>query len=200
MTQKPFIASTLALVLTSTGLSACGFQPVYGDVDTINAPIKILEIEGRIGHRLRQELNRTLRNGLPGVANGAFLTVGVNEDLQRLNLKENVGVSRTTIIGSANYTLRSIEGEILLSGFVSAQTDYDVANSDYGDIALQNDARERVAYLLARRLHEQLTLDASSSRQDAQMADAIAREEAEKRAAAEAAGEPIIEDNVDRIR
>lgn len=196
MTHKHIIASSLLLGLTSLSLTACGFKPVYGSVDAMNGPIQVLEIEGRAGNRLRQELTRTLSTGLPGIDSGAFLSVTASESLQRLNLKANVGVSRTTIIYNAYYTLRSLDGENLLNGSVTAQTDYDVAGTDYGDIALQNDARERVAYLLARRLHEQLTLDASSSRQDAQMAEALKREQEE---AAANAPDDAVTDNLDRI-
>ncbi len=196
MTQKHFIASMLLITTASLGLSSCGFQPVYGNVDAMNGPIKVMQIDGRIGHRLRQELTRTLSSGLPGIEDGAFLTVTAVEGLQRLNLKANVGVSRTTIIGTANYTLRDIEGRVLLSGSVSVQTDYDVANSEYGDIALQTDARERVAYLLSRRLQEQLSLDATSSRQDIQMkeAESTLTETAEEDDAAKS-----LEDNQDKL-
>ncbi|MFC7292332.1 LPS assembly lipoprotein LptE [Hirschia litorea] len=195
MTKRHFIASSILVGLTSLNLASCGFQPVYGSIDAMNAPIQVLEIEGRTGHRLRQELSRTLRTGLPGIESGAFLNVNIEENLQRLNLKANVGVSRTTIIYVADYTLRGVNGDNLLNGSVTAQTDYDVADSDYGDIALQNDARERVAFLLARRLHEQLTLDASSSRQDAQMAEALERELEEAKQQEESENQ----DKLDRI-
>lgn len=202
MTQKRFIVSSIILALSCFHLSACGFQPVYGSMDAANGPIKVLEIEGRIGHRLRQELSRTLGSGLPSVESGAFLTVTARENLQRLNLKSNVGVSRTNIIASASYTLRSVEGEILLSGRVQSETAYDVANSEFGDIELQTDARERVAYLLARRLQEQLTLDATSARQEEQMQNAVDQEELARQ---EKALDPdseaqSIRDELDRIQ
>jgi|GEM_PF-227703 len=167
--MKHLFASCLILGISSATLSSCGFQPVYGNTDALSGPIAINQIDGRIGHRLRQELARTLRSGLPGVSEGAFLTVTASESIQRLNLQANDSVSRTTIVAAANYTLRDADGQTLLFGNVKTQTDYDVAVSEYGDIALQTDARERVALLLARRLQEQLTLDASSARQTAQM-------------------------------
>jgi len=159
-----FMAASSALLL----LSNCGFQPVYGSAAATENAITVLQIDSRMGHRLRQELTRELGSGIPSVEPGAFLTVRLSEQLNRLALKSNAGVSRTNLVGAATYELRDLNGEVLLVGTVSAQTDYDVADTDYGDIALQTDARERVAFSLAQTLHQQLLLDISSNRQTLQ--------------------------------
>lgn len=169
MKQSAFVSTLFGFTLGLASLTGCGFQPVYGSFNETEGAIQVLEIEGRTGHRLRQELARYLSSGLPGVEAGSFININLVESLQRLSLKADAGVSRTTLVGTAVYVLRNTSGEILLQGSVQAQTDYDVADSDYGDIALQTDAKERVAYLLASKLHQQLILDTTTARQDEQM-------------------------------
>ncbi len=154
---------TLLIASLCLMLSACGFKPVYGTYPT-SGKIQVLEIEGRTGHRLRQELNRTLSSGLPNVEDGAYLEVSVAERFSGLSLRQDAGETRSTLSGNANYTLYSFDGKVLQKGSTSVQTDYDVTNSEYGDIALQTDARERVAYLLSRRIYEQLVLGATDEK------------------------------------
>ena len=59
----------------------------------------------------------------------------------------------------ATYRLVSPDGEMLARGVVNTSADFDNASSQYGDIALQTDARERLALITARRLREQIALD-----------------------------------------
>ena len=63
------------LALSVLPLAACGFAPVYGSgASAANAgPIDILEIQGRSGHFLRQELVRTIGQGAPGIVGPAHL-------------------------------------------------------------------------------------------------------------------------------
>ena len=85
----------------------------------------------------------------------------MKESLERLSLKSDAGVSRSTMVAIATYQLISNDGEVLISGRLRSQSDFDVSNTPYGDIALQNDARERLALSLARSLRETLTVQAS---------------------------------------
>ena len=139
--------------------AACGLRPLYGEVGADDGAVSVSQIDGRMGHRLRQELQRTLSTGLPGAGQGARLDIYLREGTRRLSLKQDAGVSRTTMSGDADYKLFSSEGELISSGRVTATSDFDRAASDFGDIALQTDARERLALLLSRRLTERLALD-----------------------------------------
>ena len=159
MMKRPLMMLTLALNLIAT--AGCSFTPLYGESYTGDGPIFISQIDGRIGHRLRQELSRTLSTGLPSVEDGAHLDVTVNEAFRRLALKLDAGVSRTTVVAEARYTLTGADGNVIANGFVISQADYDSADTSYGDITLQNDARERAALSLARRIRDELVLDVS---------------------------------------
>ena len=152
---------TLLTLMSIATLSACGFQPLYGPSLSGDSPVAVTQIDGRMGHRVRQELARMLASGLPNVEPGARVEIDLKESLERLSLKSDAGVSRSTMVAIATYQLVSNDGEVLISGRLRSQSDFDVSNTPYGDIALQNDARERVALSLARSLRETLTVQAS---------------------------------------
>ena len=76
MTYRAYL---LAGLLALTPVSACGLKPLYGEGEFGSGPIKVSTIDGRMGHRVQQELRRSLSSGLPGVAAGTRLDI----DLQR---------------------------------------------------------------------------------------------------------------------
>ncbi len=66
-------AALLSLALLP--LTACNFTPVYGgqgEAFAANGPITITEIPGRTGHYLRNELARTVGQGIPGFPKGTL--------------------------------------------------------------------------------------------------------------------------------
>lgn len=151
----------IAALILALGLSACGVRPVYSSAPTEAGLIRVQQIDGRLGHRVRQELSRTLSNGLPGVEKGARLEVSLQESLVRLPLKPDDGVSRSDFQALAEYTLISADGDVLATGETFARASFDSAFSSYGDIALQSDALERVGRSLAKRIQQQLVIQAS---------------------------------------
>ncbi len=160
--MKRFSSSLLAALSALVLISGCGLRPMYGPATEGSGAISIGQIDGRIGHRVRQELNRMLSSGLPGLEPGATLEIEIDERLIRLPLKVDAGVTRTTLTATANYVLRDADALVVSQGSVDSQADFDAANSSYGDIALQSDARERAALALARRLRDRLALDLAS--------------------------------------
>ena len=57
----------LLTLMSLATLSACGFQPLYGPSLSGDSPVAVTQIDGRMGHRVRQELARMLASGLPNV-------------------------------------------------------------------------------------------------------------------------------------
>jgi hypothetical protein len=66
--------------------------------------------------------------------------------------------SRSDLVVSASYTLFGPDGRALLRGGVSAAAGYDIPNSAYGEIAAQDDARERAAENVAEKLRADLAI------------------------------------------
>ncbi|MEM6626528.1 MAG: hypothetical protein AAF719_07475 [Pseudomonadota bacterium] len=159
-------------------LTACGFEPVYGPAQGFSASSGVIQIQGipgRTGHRLRQELVRTVGGGLPGMDGPGVLTIDLNENLGRLAFQPDEAASRTDLVASAAYELTDEMGVVIASGSIVEETSFNVPMEPFGDISAQTEARERVALLLARRLRERLVVDARNYA-DAQAAAASVTE------------------------
>jgi len=147
-----------ALPLTA----ACGFSPVYNGGTPISAgAIEIGEISGRTGHELRKELQRELAAGLPGIPDGAVLSIELKDRLSRLPLRPDGAASRSDLRAQANYVLTYDGGEI--NGEVQAESSFNVPSEAYGDITAQIASRERAAKLVAQRIATDLRLKAGSA-------------------------------------
>lgn len=153
----------LVIALALLPLSACGFAPVYGTGPlTANAgPIDVLEIEGRTGHFLRQELVRTIGQGVPGVKGSAQLEVDLKQTIERLAFAPDQAASRSDYVGTATWTLRSPDGTLLHSGGVKERASFNFADAAYADLAAQTAAQQRLASLLARSIRGQMIVEAA---------------------------------------
>jgi LPS-assembly lipoprotein len=140
-------------------LGACGFTPVYGRAGANDGPIHIAEISGRSGHFLRQELVRTVGQGLPGLNSGAELTISLKESIARLGFAPDQAASRSDYIGAATWALRTPDGKLIASGGAREAASFNYADAAYADIAAQTAAQERVATLLARTIRDQMIIE-----------------------------------------
>lgn len=157
-------AAFLAIALMP--LSACGFTPVYGPSAELKdaGPISIPEIRGRTGHFLRQELIRTVGQGLPGVKGEAELEIKLAESIERLAFAPDQAASRSDYVGSATWVLRAPTGLPIASGGVIERASFNFADAAYADLAAQTAAQERLATLLARSIREQMTIEVGNPR------------------------------------
>jgi LPS-assembly lipoprotein len=157
-------AALLAFALVP--LSACGFTPVYGSSAELKdaGPISIPEIRGRTGHFLRQELIRTVGQGLPGVKGEAELDIKLAESIERLAFAPDQAASRSDYVGSATWVLRAPTGLPIASGGVIERASFNFADAAYADLAAQTAAQERLATLLARSIREQITIEVGNPR------------------------------------
>jgi LPS-assembly lipoprotein len=149
-------------------LSACGFTPVYGSSAELKdaGPISIPEIKGRTGHFLRQELIRTVGQGLPGVKGEAELEVKLAESFEPLAFTPDQAASRSDYVGSATWVLRASSGLPIASGGVVERASSNFAGAAYADLAAQTAAPERLATLLARSIREQMTIEVGKPRKE----------------------------------
>jgi hypothetical protein len=166
------------LALLMLPLPACGFTPVYGSGPLManTGPIRILEIQanqtagaasGRTGHFLRQELVRTVGQGVPGVAGAAQLEVTLSQRIDRLAFAPDQAASRSDYVGVATWALRSPDGTLLHSGGVTERASFNFADAAYADLTAQTAAQERLATLLARTIRSQLIIEAGKPRDTA---------------------------------
>jgi len=159
--MRVLIASLTLLV------AACGFQPMYappGGGPAIG-PVQIDEIEGKAGHVLRTELSRML-----AVENGASapsqLEITLLEQVTPLGIRLDESATRAELRLIANYVLTPPQaGAQVMRGSVVTVVNYDIPTAAFGEIAAQDDARERAAETMAQRFRAELALRLAQARE-----------------------------------
>lgn len=148
-------------------LAACGFQPMYAPGDGANAigPVQIAQIEGKAGHVLRTELSRILaaeNDGSPPME----LEITLVEQVTQLGIRRDESATRAELRLTANYVLRPADPAArVMRGSVYTVVNYVVPTAAFGEIAAQDDARERAAETMAQRFRSELALRVAQARQ-----------------------------------
>ena len=159
--MRVLIASLTLLV------AACGFQPMYAPPGGGNAigPVQIAEIEGKAGHVLRTELSRILaveNDGSPPMN----LEITLTEQVTPLGLRRDESATRAELRLTANYILTPTQANSrVMRGSVFTVVNYDIPEAAFGEIAAQDDARERAAETMAQRFRAELALRIAQARQ-----------------------------------
>jgi LPS-assembly lipoprotein len=148
-------------------LAGCGFQPMYaapGGGPAIG-PVQIAEIDGKAGHVLRTELSRILAvedDGSPPMT----LEITLSEQVTPLGIRRDESVTRAELRLIANYVLTPPNRGQVMRGSVFAVVNYDVPTAAFGEIAAQDDARERAAETMAQRFRSELALRMAQARSE----------------------------------
>lgn len=159
-----YLIAGLALLV-----AACGFQPMYAPPGGGNAigPVAIGEINGKAGHVLRTELSRILaveNDGSPP----ATLEITLSEQVTPLGIRRDESATRAELRLIANYVLTPPpdRGRVM-RGSVLTTVNYDIPTAAFGEIAAQDDARERAAETMAQRFRAELALRLAQAREGA---------------------------------
>lgn len=140
-------------------LAGCAFSPMYSNSaggQSAIGPVAVQEIEGLAGHTLKRELDRLLAVENAGAV-PLQLEIGLAESVAGTGYRVDESTTRAVLNLSANYILRYPDGEVT-RGSVWTHAVYDIPASAYGEVAAQNDARERAAEALARRMRAELAI------------------------------------------
>lgn len=147
-------------------LAGCGFSPMYAPGPNGQGPIGPVEIvgemPGKAGHTLRQELSRLLSTET-GSGPAQQLDIRLREEVVPLGLRLDESASRAELRLTAIYTLTQPGGEEM-RGQVLSVVNYDIPLAAFGQIAAQDDARERAAETLAQRMRAELALRLARAR------------------------------------
>lgn len=155
----------LVIALTLTALAGCGFKPMYapsGGEATIGA-VSVNEIPGKSGHVFRTELTRLL-GAERGSPTARRLEVVLTERIASLGLRVDESATRADLTLTADYVFFDSSGLELFRGAVTQVASYDIPQSAYGEVAAQNDARERAGAMLAERMRSELALRLKQAR------------------------------------
>ncbi len=146
-------------------LAACGFQPMYAQPGGGAAigPVSVAQIDGMAGHVLKAELDRLLaveNNGDPP----ATLEITLSEQVTPLGIRVDESATRSELRLIANYVLTPAAGGRVMRGSVFTVVNYDIPTAAFGEIAAQDDARERAAETMAQRFRAELALRLAQAR------------------------------------
>jgi LPS-assembly lipoprotein len=154
------LIASLALLL-----GACGFQPMYAPAGGGPAigPVQVAEIDGKAGHVLRTELARILAVENTGAA-PSHLQITLQEQVTPLALRRDESATRAELRIIANYVLTPPDNGEVMRGSVVTTVNYDIPTAAFGEIAAQDDARERAAETMAQRFRAELALRMAQAR------------------------------------
>lgn len=145
--------AVLALSLVSlTGLSACGFTPLYGDTaaGTSLSRIAVTTQDDRLGYRVREQLEDAL--GRDGSQPPLWrLETTIEQSRRPLGRRIDDTATRYELTVKGTWTLTPATGGATpVTGTETVTTTYAAADQPYAAIAAQQDGEERAAAELAR--------------------------------------------------
>ena len=155
--RTPALIAVLALL--SLPLGACGFTPLYAapGVSPGLSAVETIAPEGRTGALLRESLDDALaRDSRP--AEWRLELVLKESRIPRGRRPDGVA-SRYEYVVTANWKLVSrADGSTALEGVSVAEVTFDRAEQPYAAIAAQQDAEQKVADELARKIQMDLAV------------------------------------------
>jgi len=139
------------LLICTAGLTACGFEPVYGPggaAETLSGRIDVLPPIDEEGRALTRRLEQRL--GLPE-APDLILDADIFLTEEEIGVLPDGSISRYNVIGKVDWTLTRNSAPVL-SGSEQSFTAYSATSTTVATIIAQRDARERLMILLADRI------------------------------------------------
>ncbi len=154
----------LLMVLSLTG---CGLRPLYsggssGIVAQTLSGIDVLPITGKNGWLVRNAL--TDRFGASGSPRFR-LEVELDDKIEGFGVRRDAAVTRERRTLRARYRLIDAAlGTVLVDATAGSDAGIDVVSSDYGTIAAENSALERLAQIVADQIVARVALYAERSK------------------------------------
>ncbi|WP_421788538.1 LPS assembly lipoprotein LptE [Hyphobacterium sp.] len=145
--------TVLVLALGTIGLSACAFQPLYGDARQVSTVRNIdVAVEGQ--DRIDQLLSEALNDRFGTPSGNGYRLVAVT-DLARSGL--GVGAddiaSRAALVLTVDFSLVDTRtGTPVLTDAVRTEASFDIPAEPYAAITARRDAEERVTQEAADRM------------------------------------------------
>jgi LPS-assembly lipoprotein len=148
-----WLSKRLALLICAAALGGCGFAPAYGPSGAASKLQSQITVDAP-SDRDQQLLVQELENRLGRTASGQYqLSYDLTYDQERMAVSADNTTTRFNIVGQAEYTLRkSYSQQVLTKGQVSGFTGYSTTSSTVATLASEQDARERLAVMLADRI------------------------------------------------
>ena len=163
------------LLGAALGLSACGFQPLYGrsapqaasPVDRM-AAIRISPLGDRVGQQMHNLLRDRLNpRGQPRDPDYR-LDVAISEVRRELGIRKDETATRANLVLSASFTLRELSSDrVLLKGRISSVNSFNILTNQFATTFSESDARERALRELSENIRVRLGIYFSVNRDSA---------------------------------
>lgn len=142
--------SRRTVLLGLAALSACGFEPVYGERGSASALRGAVKLDDPATRNMFQ-LNEQLELRLGRAADPQYgLTVRLDISEEGLAISGTNDIERYNVLGKADFVLREIEtNKPVLSDRVSTFTAYSASEQPVATLAAARDARARLMVALA---------------------------------------------------
>jgi hypothetical protein len=90
----------------------------------------------------------------------------LSERVNRLGIRVDESASRADLVITARYTLFGLPGEDNIDGRLTTTVSFDIPANAFGEIAAQDDARERAGEVLAQMMRTELAIRLAAQRRD----------------------------------
>lgn len=163
--KSPNLLIAALLIFTIPLLSACSFKPLYGttssnqQLESILASINIVEVPGRVGQKLRNELIFRFTGGNHPEAPQYRLIMAVTENVSS-QLVQRDGDSRGQFLElTTNFKLYTISDEKtpILKGTSHSKAAFRDDESVYANVRARRDAENRAAKTTAEELQNRIS-------------------------------------------
>jgi len=153
-----------APILLLLALAGCGLKPLYsggssGVVAQTLSSISVTPIEGKNGWLVRNALTDRLASaGTPRYR----LDITLDDRIEGFGVRRDAAVTRERRTLRARYQLvDTANGTVVLDATAGSDAGIDVVSSDYGTIAAENTALERLAGIVADQIVARVALYAT---------------------------------------
>ena len=171
--RSPALALVALAVVAGFGLSACGFQPLYGSGTTtasgvrlaeVMAAVDITPIPGRVGQKLRNELIFANTGGDYAPESRYKLNIAIRERVID-QLVQITGDARGQVYQlEASFKLINLaNGKIIHSGAAISRAPYNRYQEIFANVRARYDAENRAARTIAESIKTQLAAFLASS-------------------------------------
>jgi LPS-assembly lipoprotein len=155
MNKLAAIAACLMLPL----LSACGFQPLYGNNTAPQlSSIFVEDIAERNGFELRTRLIDILDSDGMQTNKRYRLKVTLSESSQGIALQNDAAITRYNNRMEARFVLSDAGGKEIYRGTQSELSSYNVVQSPYATLAAEQDSGKRAVQDMAERIRLELAV------------------------------------------
>ena len=143
------------LAAAALGLAGCGVQPLYGTtaggsrLGAVMESVEVAPVPGRVGQKVRNELNFATTGGSDGAPKAYKLNIVVKESIIKELVKVSGEAEGEVVELSATFKLTDRSGNVVLQGKAVSRAAYQRFEQIFANVRAQYDAEDRAARTVA---------------------------------------------------